>query len=53
MEGEKGIEYSATADVVIAARETCHALGLPHVVRIREAYGTVEEEEIHVQDRDF
>lgn len=29
------------------------ALGLALVVRIREAYGTVEEEEIHVQDRDF
>ena len=29
------------------------ALGLALVVRIREAYGTVEEEEIHVQDEDF
>ncbi len=29
------------------------ALGLALVVRIREAYGTVEEEEIHVQDTDF
>lgn len=29
------------------------ALGLSLVVRIREAYGSVEEEEIHVQDRDF
>lgn len=29
------------------------ALGLSLVVRIREAYGTVEEEEIHVQDQDF
>lgn len=29
------------------------ALGLALVVRIREAYGTVEEEEIHVQDQDF
>jgi multicomponent Na+:H+ antiporter subunit C len=29
------------------------ALGLALVVRIREAYGTVEEEEIHVQDKDF
>lgn len=29
------------------------ALGLSLVVRIREAYGTVEEEQIHEQDRDF
>jgi multicomponent Na+:H+ antiporter subunit C len=29
------------------------ALGLALVVRIREAYGTVEEDEIHIQDRDF
>jgi multicomponent Na+:H+ antiporter subunit C len=29
------------------------ALGLALVVRIREAYGTAEEEEIHVQDEDF
>lgn len=29
------------------------ALGLALVVRIREAYGTVEEVEIHVQDEDF
>lgn len=29
------------------------ALGLALVVRIREAYGTVEEEGIHVQDTDF
>lgn len=29
------------------------ALGLALVVRIREVYGTVEEEEIHVQDKDF
>lgn len=29
------------------------ALGLALVVRIREAYGTIEEEEIHHQDRDF
>ena len=29
------------------------ALGLALVVRIREAYGTVEEDEIHVQDEDF
>lgn len=29
------------------------ALGLALVVRIREAYGTVEEEEIHVQDENF
>lgn len=29
------------------------ALGLALVVRIRETYGTVEEEEIHVQDQDF
>jgi multicomponent Na+:H+ antiporter subunit C len=29
------------------------ALGLALVVRIREAYGTVEEEEIHLQDIDF
>lgn len=29
------------------------ALGLALVVRIREAYGTVEEEEIHTQDRNF
>lgn len=29
------------------------ALGLALVVRIREAYGTVEEEEIHVRDEDF
>jgi multicomponent Na+:H+ antiporter subunit C len=29
------------------------ALGLALVVRIREAYGTVEEEEIHLQDTDF
>jgi multicomponent Na+:H+ antiporter subunit C len=29
------------------------ALGLALVVRIREAYGTVEEDEIHVQDKDF
>ncbi len=29
------------------------ALGLALVVRIHEAYGTVEEEEIHVQDEDF
>lgn len=29
------------------------ALGLALVVRIREAYGTVEEEEIHLQDSDF
>lgn len=29
------------------------ALGLALVVRIREAYGTVEEEEIHAQDEDF
>jgi multicomponent Na+:H+ antiporter subunit C len=29
------------------------ALGLSLVVRIREEYGSVEEEEIHVQDQDF
>jgi multicomponent Na+:H+ antiporter subunit C len=29
------------------------ALGLSLVVRIREEYGSVEEEEIQVQDRDF
>ncbi len=29
------------------------SLGLALVVRIREAYGTVEEEGIHVQDTDF
>jgi len=29
------------------------ALGLALVVRIREAYGTVEEDEIHIQDKDF
>ena len=29
------------------------ALGLALVVGIREAYGTVEEDEIHVQDKDF
>jgi multicomponent Na+:H+ antiporter subunit C len=29
------------------------ALGLSLVVRIREAYGTVEEEGIHNQDQDF
>jgi multicomponent Na+:H+ antiporter subunit C len=29
------------------------ALGLALVVRIHEAYGTVEEEEIHVQDENF
>lgn len=29
------------------------ALGLALVVRIREAYGTVEEDEIHAQDKDF
>ena len=29
------------------------ALGLALVVRIREAYGTVEEDEIHVQDESF
>lgn len=29
------------------------ALGLALVVRIQEAYGTVEEEEIHEQDTDF
>jgi multicomponent Na+:H+ antiporter subunit C len=29
------------------------ALGLALVVRIREAYGTVEEEDIHVQDENF
>jgi multicomponent Na+:H+ antiporter subunit C len=29
------------------------ALGLALVIRIREAYGTVEEEEIHLQDTDF
>jgi multicomponent Na+:H+ antiporter subunit C len=29
------------------------ALGLALVVRIREAYGTVEEDQIHVQDKDF
>lgn len=29
------------------------ALGLALVVRIREAYGTVEETEIHVQDPEF
>jgi len=29
------------------------ALGLALVVRIREAYGTVEEEEIHVLDQNF
>ena len=29
------------------------ALGLALVVRIREAYGTVEEDEIHGQDEDF
>lgn len=28
------------------------ALGLALVVRIREAYGTIEEEEIHQQDED-
>jgi len=29
------------------------ALGLALVVRIREAYGTVEEDEIHAQDQSF
>lgn len=29
------------------------ALGLALVVRINEAYGTVEEDEIHVQDESF
>ena len=29
------------------------ALGLALVVRIREAYGTVEEDEIHSQDQSF
>ena len=29
------------------------ALGLALVIRIREAYGTVEEDEIHMQDQDF
>jgi multicomponent Na+:H+ antiporter subunit C len=29
------------------------ALGLSLVVRIRDEYGSVEEEEIHVQDQDF
>ena len=29
------------------------ALGLALAVRIREAYGTVEEDEIHGQDEDF
>ena len=29
------------------------ALGLALVVRIREAYGTVEEDEIHMQDKHF
>ncbi len=29
------------------------ALGLALVVRIREEYGSVEEEEIHVKDADF
>lgn len=29
------------------------ALGLALVVRIREAYGTAEEDEIHLQDADF
>ncbi len=29
------------------------ALGLALVVRIREAYGTVEEDEIHAQDQNF
>ncbi|HUD97037.1 MAG TPA: cation:proton antiporter subunit C [Woeseiaceae bacterium] len=29
------------------------ALGLALVIRIREAYGTVEEGEIHLQDTDF
>lgn len=29
------------------------ALGLALVVRIREAYGTVEEDEIHAQDESF
>lgn len=29
------------------------ALGLALVVRIKEAYGSVEEEEIHVQDETF
>ena len=29
------------------------ALGLALVIRIREAYGTVEEDELHLQDNDF
>ncbi|GGF51795.1 Na+/H+ antiporter subunit C [Terasakiella brassicae] len=29
------------------------ALGLSLVVRIREAYGTIEEEDIHAQEEDF
>ncbi|SCA54960.1 NADH-ubiquinone oxidoreductase chain 4L [Candidatus Terasakiella magnetica] len=29
------------------------ALGLALVVRIREAYGTIEEEDIHAQEEDF
>lgn len=37
--------------IVVGVATTALALAL--VVRIREAYGTVEEDEIHVQDESF
>ncbi|WP_191621413.1 cation:proton antiporter subunit C [Marinihelvus fidelis] len=37
--------------IVVGVATTALALAL--VIRIREAYGTIEEEEIHVQDQDF
>ena len=37
--------------IVVAVATT--ALGLALIVRIKEAYGTVEEEEIHIQDESF
>lgn len=37
--------------IVVGVATTALALAL--VVRIREAYGTVEEDEIHVKDTDF
>ena len=43
--------FSILTAIVVGVATT--ALGLALVVRINEAYGTVEEDEIHVQDESF
>ena len=48
LEGSPWTSYLLVSGVFVGVATT--ALGLALIVRIKEAYGTVEEDEIHEQD---